>query len=77
MIRPAPARNTHPLGLAAQALFRANPSVYEDFINRLQSYSSELALAVTTAPADQIFVVQGRSQQAQEFLRLLEEVDRR
>lgn len=79
MVAPtfAPLRPT-PLQEAIAKVARSAPrDLYEDFINQLQRYASEVALEVTTASADKIFIAQGRSQQTQWLLRLFQEVDER
>ena len=76
MIKPAPKVNQIPLGLSAAALFRSSPMLYQDFIKELEAYTVQVALSIASASNEEIFILKGRAQQAQGFLRLLEEVDR-
>ena len=50
-----------------------DPRLYEQFIRSLDQYVTELTVAVTTAPASEVFVAQGRAQQARKFFQLFTE----
>ena len=55
-------------------MFRnATPDVFEEFVNEFEKLALNYATAVVTAPADEVFVAQGRAQFASSFLRLLKE----
>lgn len=51
-----------------------DPKAYEQTIRLLDQYVTELTVAVTEAPSDQILVAQGRAQQARKFFQLFTEL---
>lgn len=50
-----------------------DPKVYEALVRLVDQRVTELTVAVTEAPPDQILVCQGRAQEARKFLRLMTE----
>lgn len=51
-----------------------DPKVYEQTIRLIDQYVTELTVAVTEAPPDQILVAQGRAQQARKFFQIFTEL---
>ncbi len=51
-----------------------DPAIYEALIDLMKQYVTELTVAVTDAPADQILVCQGRAQQARKMLQIFTEL---
>lgn len=52
----------------------ADPRLYEKFIRILDAYVTEITVAVTEAPTDEILVAKGRAQQARKFFQLFTEL---
>ncbi len=52
----------------------ADPRVYEKFIQALDAYVTEITVAVTESPTDDILVAKGRAQQARKFFQLFTEL---
>ena len=52
----------------------ADPRLYERFLRLLDAYVTELTVAVTEAPPDNILNAQGRAQQGRKFLQLFTEL---
>jgi hypothetical protein len=58
---------------ALLALKNIEPEVFRFVINELEAYSADINSALADAPRDQLENVQGRAQQAKEFIRLFRE----
>jgi hypothetical protein len=59
------------LSACAERMKNQDPTLYEQFLRLLDAYTTELTVAVTEAPADQILTCQGRAQQARKFFQLM------
>jgi len=57
----------------AQRIRNADPSLYGQFIQLLDQYTTDVTVAVTEAPPQEILVAQGRAQMARKFMQLLTE----
>jgi hypothetical protein len=51
-----------------------DPKVYEQLIRLVDQRVTDLTVAVTLAPPDQILVCQGRAQEARKFFQLMTEL---
>ena len=51
-----------------------DPRIYEKFIRILDAYVTEITVAVTEAPTDEILVAKGRAQIARKFFQLFTEL---
>jgi hypothetical protein len=51
-----------------------DPKIYEQFIRLVDQRVTELTVAVTEAPPDQILVCQGRAQEARKMFQILTEL---
>lgn len=67
---------TDPKVLSQCMLFfkNADPRVYEKFIRVLDAYVTDVTVAVTEAPTDEILVAKGRAQQARKLFQLFTEL---
>lgn len=63
--------------LSQQALFLRNLDrlVFDQFVGELEKYVTEITVAVTEAPQEDILKMQGRAQMARSFLRVFKECD--
>jgi hypothetical protein len=57
-------------------LKNSNPTGWDDFVQVFDCYATEVTVAVTQAPSDEILRMQGRAQQCLALLRLMRECDK-
>ena len=66
-------KSTDVLSHFALRLRNADPEGFERFVEAFDAYASEITVAVTEAPQDQVLNMQGRARQCLAFLRLFRE----
>lgn len=65
--------DTHKITECLRLLKNAEPQVYEKFLRFLNDYVTELTVAVTETPTEDILVAKGRAQQGIKFFRMFTE----
>ncbi len=58
---------------SVRLLKNADPRAFDKFVSILETYVDEITVAVTDAPPDRIFIVQGQAQMARKLLRMFTE----
>jgi hypothetical protein len=68
--------STSDLSQRARFLSNAAPEQFGNFLAALRAYVTDLALDVTDASSDDVFIMQGRALGARAMLRVLEECNK-